>query len=281
MQKAMLVLMCFVSVFLAKAQDIETLLVQSKQALEQNRIKEAIDFAEKALELNPKSAEGYNARGLAYYAFSEYEKALADYTKAIELSPNYKDAFYNRGVCYYWLSKTDLALEDFKKAIQLDATDARSYTALGGVYAQKALLTQAKEQHKYLQEAEKNYQKAIQLNPDFAQTYYNYALLIAEDKPRKALEYVYQFLQRKPKNTEGLILAGVLHNQLKEYSKAIENLEKAVLINPSHSEAFAELAWANYHLKRKNEACQYWQKAQELGNTEAEKFRKKYCKNKF
>jgi len=278
MQKIILVLMCFMSVFLAKAQDIETLLRQSQQALEQNRIKEAIAFAEKALALNPKSANAYNARGLAYYAFSEYEKAIADYTKAIELSPDYKDAFYNRGVCYYWLSKNDLALENFKKAIQLDTTDARSYTALGGVYAQRALLTKGKEQKKYLQKAEKNYQKAIQLNPDFAQTYYNYASLIADSHPRKALEYVYQFLQRKPKDVEGLILVGLLHNQLKEYEKAIENLEKAVLINPSHSEAFTELAWANYNLKRKNEACKYWQKAQELGNTDAEKFRKKYCK---
>ena len=278
MQKMMFCLMCFVGIFFAKAQDIETLLRQSQQALEQNRIKEAIAFAEKALALNPKSAEGYNARGLAYYAFSEYEKALADYTKAIELSPNYKEAFYNRGVCHYWLSKNDLALADFNKAISIDTTDARSYTALGGVYAQKALLTQSKEQHKYLQEAEKNYQKAIQLNPDFAQTYYNYASLIADSHPRKALEYAYQFLQRKPKDVEGLILAGLLHNQLKEYEKAIENLEKAVLINPSHSEAFAELAWANYKLKRKNEACQYWLKARELGNTDAEKFRKKYCK---
>ena len=265
--------------FLAYSQDAETLLEQSKQALEQNKIKEAIAYADSALQIKPNAAEGYNAKGLAHYAFSEYEKALVAYTKAIEFAPNYKDAFYNRGVCYYWLSKNDLAIADFRKAIDLDKQDARSYVALGALYAKiSSLSSQKKEIKKYFDLAEKTYQEAIRVNTEYGQSYFNYASLIAESQPKKALEYIYIYLQKKPEDVEGLVLAGTLHNLLKEYAKAIGYLEKATSLNKYHSEAFTELAWANYHLKNQAEACKNWRKAQELGNTSASDFLKKYCK---
>lgn len=279
LSKIGLFLCLFACSLFAYSQDAETFLRQSKQALEQNKIKEAIAYADSALQIKPNSAEAYNAKGLAHYAFSEYEKALTAYIKAIELAPNYKDAFYNRGVCYYWLSKNDLALTDFRKAIDLDKQDARSYVALGALYVKIASLSpQKKEAKKHLDLAEKTYQEAIRVNPEYGQSYFNYASLISERQPKKALEYIYIYLQKKPEDIEGLVLAGTLHNLLKEYAKATGYLEKATSLNKYHSEAFAELAWANYHLKNQAEACKNWQKAQELGNTSASEFLKKYCR---
>lgn len=279
MQKVLLVWILLIYSHFAYSQDVEMLLRQSKQALEQNKIREAIAYAEQAIGLQANSAEAHNAKGLAHYAFSEYEQALVAYTKAIELNPNYKEAFYNRGVCYYWISKNDLALNDFQKAIELDKQDARTYTAMGALYAKiSALATSRKEQKKYFDLAEKAYQEAIGANPDYAQSYFNYASLIAENKPKKALEYVYLYQKSKPNEVEGLVLTGTLHNLLKEYAEAIVHLERAVSLNANHSEAFMELAWANYHLKKKEDACKNWKKAQKLGNTSADSFLKKYCR---
>lgn len=277
--KTRLLLCLFLLSFFAYTQDIEALLKQSRQALEQNQIKEAIRYAEAALQLAPNSAEAYNAKGLAHYAFSEYEQALTAYTKAISLKTSYKDAYYNRGVCYYWISKNDLALADFQKAIELDPKDARSYVALGALYAKISSLTsQRKESKKYIDLAEKSYQTAISVNPEYPQSYFNYASLIAENHPQKALKLIEEFLRKKPNDVEGLVLAGTLHNSLKKYTKAIETLEKAITLNKNHSEAFAELAWANHQLKRKTEACDNWLKAKQLGNTEVEELLKRYCK---
>ncbi|MFN3315869.1 MAG: hypothetical protein ACK40K_03590 [Raineya sp.] len=161
----------------------------------------------------------------------------------------------------------------------MDKQDARTYTAMGALYAKmSSLATSKKEQKKYFDLAEKTYQEAIRVNPDYAQSYFNYASLIAEENPKKALEYVYLYQKSKPNEVEGFVLAGILHNLLKEYAKAIIHLEKAVSLNANHSEAFLELAWANYHLKKREEACKNWQKAQTLGNTSAEDFLKKYCR---
>jgi tetratricopeptide (TPR) repeat protein len=262
------------------AQNAEILVKQSKQALEQNKIKEAINLADEAIRLEPTSAEAYNAKGLAHYAFSEYEQALGAYTKATELNPTYKEAFYNRGVCYYWLSKNEMALADFQKAIDLDKQDARSYAALGALYAKMSSLAihQKKEAKKYFDLAEKTYQEAIRINPAYAQSYFNYASLIAENKPKKALEYLQTYQQSKPNDVEALVLMGILYNLLKQYEQSLAVLEKAINLNSNHSEAFLELAWANFQLKNKTEACKNWHKAENLGNTTASEFLKKYCK---
>jgi len=43
----------------------------------------------KAIELNPKYADAYYNRAIAYKAQSNTKKAIKDYTKAIEINPNY------------------------------------------------------------------------------------------------------------------------------------------------------------------------------------------------
>ena len=53
-----------------------------------------------AIELDPKDATNYTARGDAYNNLKKYPEAIADYTKAIELDPKYADNYYLRGNAY-------------------------------------------------------------------------------------------------------------------------------------------------------------------------------------
>jgi tetratricopeptide (TPR) repeat protein len=52
----------------------------------------AISDYTKAIELNPKHADTYYSRGLAYNKMGQYDKAISDYTKAIELNPKHAGA---------------------------------------------------------------------------------------------------------------------------------------------------------------------------------------------
>jgi tetratricopeptide (TPR) repeat protein len=45
----------------------------------------AIDDHNQAIQVNPKYADVYNNRGLAYHVLKQYKKALADLNQAIEL----------------------------------------------------------------------------------------------------------------------------------------------------------------------------------------------------
>jgi Flp pilus assembly protein TadD len=53
-----------------------------------------------AIELNPKDADAFIDRGVAYANLKQFEKAIQDYNQAIELNPKDARAFNNRGVVY-------------------------------------------------------------------------------------------------------------------------------------------------------------------------------------
>jgi tetratricopeptide (TPR) repeat protein len=53
--------------------------------MEKGQYDQAISNYDKALELNPRLAAGYNNRGMAYYSKQEYDKSWEDVKKAQEL----------------------------------------------------------------------------------------------------------------------------------------------------------------------------------------------------
>ena len=94
-----------------------------------------------AIRLNPKLAEGYYGRGIAYGQKGSYDKAIADLTEAIRLSPKLAQAYYNRGVSYWHKGKHDRAIADFNETIRLDPKLAVAYYGRGCAfwyYGQKA-----------------------------------------------------------------------------------------------------------------------------------------------
>ena len=51
-------------------------------------------------QLRPDDATAFLARGNAYYAKGDCDKAIADYDQAIQLKPDFAMAYYNRGLAY-------------------------------------------------------------------------------------------------------------------------------------------------------------------------------------
>ena len=68
-----------------------------RKLMEQGKLAEAVDALTKAIQLDPKMALAYNARGYAHYRLREYSAAIADYDEAIQLDPKYANAYLNRG----------------------------------------------------------------------------------------------------------------------------------------------------------------------------------------
>ena len=81
-----------------------------------------------------------------------------------------------------------------------------------------------------------DYNKAIELNPDFASAYYN---------------------------------RGFAKDHLKNYNGAITDYNKAIQLNPDYAGAYYNRGNAKNHLQDKNGACLDWSKAGELGSSDA------------
>ena len=124
------------------------------QFLSEGRQRDAITAFDKAIQLNPRSAEGYLGRGMAYNETGQNERALKDYDAALALNPQSAETYFNRGNAYSDLGQHERALRDYTEAIRLDpthsgavfnrslasmflrraeaATDARAYVKLKG-----------------------------------------------------------------------------------------------------------------------------------------------------
>jgi len=74
-----------------------------------------------------KNAESYFISGNEYYAKSEFDRAIADYTEAIQINPNYAEAYGNRGITYAGKKDYNLAIADLTEAIRLNNESANRY----------------------------------------------------------------------------------------------------------------------------------------------------------
>jgi tetratricopeptide (TPR) repeat protein len=80
----------------------------------------AIPFFDRAIAANPRRAEAYAGRGMAYHALGDYPRAIEDYTAAIRLKPDWQEPYIYRGKSYRSSRQTDRAIEDFTSAARVN-----------------------------------------------------------------------------------------------------------------------------------------------------------------
>lgn len=76
---------------------------------------------QRAIEVNPRYANGFNNRGNMKFREHDLEGAVADYNEAVRLNPSFVEAYCNRGMARQGLGRYDEAREDYGRALSLDA----------------------------------------------------------------------------------------------------------------------------------------------------------------
>ena len=117
----------------------EKLFMQGLQLSQSRSFRDAIDIFNQVIELNANHPKVYEARGEAYYALKDYEKAVNDYLIAAEQNPNDAEIWNNAGVASAKLGMYRAAASYFYEAIQINP----SYTMAQQNYenAQKRIET--------------------------------------------------------------------------------------------------------------------------------------------
>ena len=96
------------------------------------RHQQAINDFSQAIRMKPEYAEAFNNRGNAYYALDQYEKAEADFNKSLELKPQYSKAHLNRALAYFQMKKTEQSCKDFRRACDLGDCDGLQWAMQDG-----------------------------------------------------------------------------------------------------------------------------------------------------
>ena len=102
---------------------IDELLVEALTAHNKNQFPEAIAIYTRILDMKPDDVVRsliYKHRGMAYFARSHYEEAIADFSESLVLEPkSYKAAYYKGVVCSV-LQRYPQAVEAFNQALEIN-----------------------------------------------------------------------------------------------------------------------------------------------------------------
>jgi tetratricopeptide (TPR) repeat protein len=170
------------------------------------------------------------------------DKAISSFADAVEKDPNYALAYSGLSDSYvmsYWYTpmSSNVALlkarQAAEKAVQLDDTLSEAHTSLAAV----------DENEWNWQAAEAEYQRAIELNPNYATAHHWYALhLLGLNKAGQAIEEIQRAREGDPLSLPINADVGYVLYCARRYDEAITEYRKALELSPDFPMALQGLA---------------------------------------
>ena len=205
----------------------------------------SIEDYNKAIELDPRCSLAYNNRGYTKHKKGDYEGALADYNKAILLNPKLNIALDNKAkllneVCIkddeefiakYYLS---LGIQEINKGNFLEGIKNIDESIKHNDKSDVAYFYKAAAYHNLnnVDLAFENYSKAIELNKNMVDAYYNRGQLMLKDNPKQALDDFVTSVALDPKFIDAYFAIAAIQKNLGQYKNAIKNLDKILELEP-------------------------------------------------
>ena len=229
--------------------------------VETGRHDRAIESLQRALELEPHSAEAHLALARAFRGIGETAQAEIHYREALDLRPGYWGGHNELGRFYYGNGRMEDAAEAFAAVVELAPDNHRGWYNLGGVRQQMGDRDGAEEAFQksisvlpnavafsnlgtlYFDERQygaalENYEQALELNERDYRVWSNLAAAIrqggvgrqdrAEEACRRAVELAQAHLNVNPRSTEAMTRLATCHEMLGEEDRARVMLRRAV-----------------------------------------------------
>jgi TolB-like protein/DNA-binding winged helix-turn-helix (wHTH) protein/Flp pilus assembly protein TadD len=194
--------------------------------------------------VNPQAYELY-LRGLAYsrQQGGQPKRTSLDYfNRAIQIDPQWAEPHAQLARSYYWLAgfgepelypKSKAAALD---AIRLDDSLAEAHSALAWVL------------YSYDWDwagAEREFQRALVLNPNYSEAHHAYSqLLMAAGKSNEAVAEIRRAAELDPLFPALRANVGTVYSCVGRHEEAIEQLRNATELNPDYDVAYSELGFA-------------------------------------
>ncbi|MGC6484589.1 MAG: tetratricopeptide repeat-containing sulfotransferase family protein [Candidatus Puniceispirillales bacterium] len=193
-------------------------------------LEQAIHFFEKNVTLNPKSAEAHNNLANALLNYGETYLALQSFERAIALNSTYDIALFGKAAALAGLNRTQEAIDGYRQAIAIQPNRPKWQVALGEAHQSLGEFDEARSQ----------FQKALDLDRQYAQAHYSVAAVTKyKDAADEHMKEMGRQLNHPNTNlTQKVFLnfgLGKAYADCKDYDRAFEHWQKANTMHKSTS----------------------------------------------
>ncbi|MBS1794847.1 MAG: tetratricopeptide repeat protein [Acidobacteria bacterium] len=230
-----------------------------------NQIDKAVAETRNAIAIDPKYQFAHYILGNIYFVKEDYQAALPELEKVMLLAPDF-DAAQALGLTYLYLKRPERAKLLFEE-LQISAGKESPELHI--------LFGQAYEQTNYPLEAEREFRRALEINPKQprASFFLGYVILQhgGSDRLAEAGKAFDEELKLSPDDFYSNFFAGVVASSENDHQKAVGYFEKSVKIRPESAESFLFLGGSQFELNNLVEAEKNLRQAIRLVGTDKEK----------
>ena len=216
------------------------------------QIEKARASYEKAIALRPNSPVALNNLGNALFKLNLPERAIRTFDRALSFKPDYIDAVYNRGNALLITRRFDEALQAFERVIRANPLNALAYNGIGLTYLEL----------KRFDEAMAGFDHVLRVKPDLPQALANRGRALVEiGDMQAAFEHFEKARVIAPELEVVLLGHARLFIVFGRLSDALKNCQRAVRNDPRSVEALTILAQCVAHQGKTQEAIELFDRA--------------------
>jgi len=176
-----------------------------------------------------KNAEEYFRKGHEQLKNKKLDEAIKAFNKAAKISPKTPVAHYWVGMAYFYNKETEKAIAKFKKVSELEPDNYRAYGMIGKVLSFDK--TKLDEAIKYLE-------KALTINPDYAEAHFDLGRIYAlRGDMNRALSEFGIIFGTEPKYAIYHFEMGRIFESMNATDRAKREYERTLQLNPNFSRA--------------------------------------------
>lgn len=242
------------------------LVTSSNFGSDQERMDEALAFAEKAINAAPESPHGWAIRSMALDWDGQYGKALASALHARALDDQFAPAYVFLAEIYHDLGQNDAALNYLDQAIALDTTGialADAYRTRGLIFSNQGLY----------EDAVAPYERALQLAPNRSYI----AIELATNYVRlgqhgDAIAILTESLEQNPTDTALLWALGYTNANQGDQDRGFEYYSRCLDVDPDNISCLSYLGGLQFASGNVDAAIANLTRAIDLGSTDPDDF---------
>ena len=244
-------------------------LKNAQSAYKANELDRALAYADSAIALEPGIPGGFKLRGDIKQRQLDMHGAMMDYVKAEKVEPENARLYVSRSAVHITENRVKEAMRDIEKALDLDDTDPDAW------YNRACANYIGRNNEGALRDLE----KSLELRPDNADALFLRGVVKGElFKESEGIVDIEAALNLRPDMADGLMSLGVLQFETKQYEAAIATFTKVIdAKDDTEKEALYYRADCYYALKDKQNACESWRAAADLGESDSKFIVRNYC----